>query len=231
MQRFPLNYLYAAQDNETVGVVGLGKKYNFSSDHKDMKAPQFVQLYGLQEMYINHPDKMWYYMAGDDAYTDVDLFLDWLGKYDADESCFLGGLLAPERRPAFIKTDRFPEYMDSIDGKAGKFKWFYGSRPYVLSNKAMKIFSENVDEWMAENEIHKWHYMRDPKYDGIPGMGYFPDKFTGMILSMTGGVEFKSEMTHAVATSAEMFEGRKGSQKGEKYWGYHYVDPGALIVA
>jgi hypothetical protein len=137
-------------------------------------------------------------------------------------------LLAPERRPAFIKTDRFPEYMDSIDGKAGKFKWFYGSNPYVLSNKAMKIFSENVDEWMAENEIHKLHYL--PDYGGVPGMGYFPDKFTGMILSMTGGVKFKAEMTHAVATSAEMFEGRKGS-RGEKFWGYHYADPGLLVLA
>ena len=68
----------------------------------------------------------------------------------------------------------------------------------------------------------------DPNHKG---MGYFPDKFTGMILSMTGGVNFKSVMNHKVATSSEMYEGKKSATKGKTYWGYHYVDPGALMVA
>jgi hypothetical protein len=42
-----------------------------------------------------------------------------------------------------------------------------GSNPFVLSNRAAKIFAANVDEWMEENSIKKLHYQRDPEFGGV----------------------------------------------------------------
>jgi hypothetical protein len=33
LSRFPLNYLYSGLDNDAVGVIGLGKRHSFKSDH------------------------------------------------------------------------------------------------------------------------------------------------------------------------------------------------------
>ncbi len=47
---------------------------------------QFVQLYGLKEMYLKHPDKSWYYIVGCDTYLHPDYVRNMLESFDASEA-------------------------------------------------------------------------------------------------------------------------------------------------
>lgn len=208
LHNFKHHYLYAAQGEPSIPVHGL-ESYNLKPEYIDPFVTSYVQIWGLKDMYLKNPNAKWYYIVGCDTFLNTDYMMRALQGFDPSKGWWI-------TKGNYGGT--FTNDMNLTGWKSGsrQFMWFHGGVGWFISNPVMREYANNVDRFMAANDIRK--------------ICFCPDKITGMILSLIG---------YSITTFRESgwdelaVDGKRQDmyRRTKEYIQYHYISPYKMAMA
>jgi len=215
LQPFKHHYLYAALGEPTIPVQDL-QEHNLKPEYKDSFTTAYVQLWGLKDMYYKNPNAKWYYIVGCDTFLNVDYMMRVLEDFDPSKDWWITQGNARRKFDKSVNISGWPRYWG---GQSRQFQWWTGAVGWFLSNSVMKAYAENIDKFMAENDIRK--------------ICYCPDINTGQVLSLLGFkiTRFPSKWSKSFSANAVDGLGQDMWSGTNEYVQYHYLSPYKMAMA
>eukprot|EP01062_Namystynia_karyoxenos_P062486 TRINITY_DN55375_c0_g1_i1.p1 TRINITY_DN55375_c0_g1~~TRINITY_DN55375_c0_g1_i1.p1 ORF type:complete len:1124 (+),score=189.98 TRINITY_DN55375_c0_g1_i1:73-3444(+) len=188
---FPHHHIYVSTDENawgvkpTVPVRSLRDKIKFPEGSRMKWGPEWwnaqpLQLYGLQDMYRQHPDAEWYIISGDDTFLDPEWMLQMLSQYDSTQPLWVASSGYPEtagvpgygpRKTQTLDVEKLKKLYPNWK-TAPKFYWAPGSSSWWLSRPAAKMFADALDDFVVHVDTS--------------AVCYCPDLLSGLLLSLLG---------------------------------------------
>ncbi len=209
-------YIYGATTEPLVPITGL-EKYGVKPYHVRHSDVQLIQLYGLREMYVNHPDKKWYGIWGDDTMLHPEYMLNLISKYNHEEALWISPGVWPSKLKPWINVDKYPKFPKAQKDK-NHYMWSSGAFGWFFTNSVMKDYAEHIEEFVAENRVSE--------------ICFCPDKITGLLLSLLGHEITqlpRKEQDSMLAGDVDSYESTP--RRVEEYVLYHYLFPSKMVAA